>query len=340
MPDDNKDKAIDMARLDKLLTGLGDQLTALNARVDSATSTTDLLRRMAKRHVERFTFSKRADGEELKTYLARLDAEEEELKDELVASGEPEEMAADKSKSRRRDAEEENEKKPPFAKDVKKADADDEGDKDKDKDKKSDEGDDKDKPAFLDKDKKSDNEDDDKDKDKKTDRKDSIDMSNFVSREDYDKLLARLDSVADTLAPVKDEDLNAIGKVLSRADSVYIALGQNAPRHRPGESILGLRRRIAADLKQHTKWKEAEMSLLAADDATFTRVEDEIYKEALDFARSPARIPAGELRMTTSRLDSGHTVHEFHGESGAWMNQFAGPVRQFAKAFRTEDAKK
>lgn len=147
-------------------------------------------------------------------------------------------------------------------------------------------------------------------------------------------LLARIAELEATIKAPKvlpsDDEVNAFGAYQSRADSVYTKLGTRAPMPHPGhQSLAEYRRSILADLKKHSaRYKDAEIGVAAVDSALFKTVEDGIFEDALKFASSPARIPAGELRMKTTRADSGHIINEWEGSSSAWMDEIAGTTKQ------------
>lgn len=132
-----------------------------------------------------------------------------------------------------------------------------------------------------------------------------------------------------------DADLGMIARVQARADEIYQALGAGRARGiLPGETLLSYRRFFLNELKPHSPtYKDKDLTAVAADEALFGVIEDAALKEALATARSPASIKPGELRQRVVRADSGHTIYEYEGSASAWMNTFAGPVRQAVKAF-------
>src|SRR2546423_272060 len=110
------DKSVaDKAVIDKILeavTGFGDQLVAmgnrlgtLEARHDSQEKQ-DAARRDAQIRADAFKgFSRRKHDDNDESYTKRHDQEECSLLERLLALGEPREMAADRAKRGRRDAE-------------------------------------------------------------------------------------------------------------------------------------------------------------------------------------------------------------------------------------------
>jgi hypothetical protein len=130
------------------------------------------------------------------------------------------------------------------------------------------------------------------------------------------------------MKPLSDEDMLQVGKLSKRCDSIYVALGQQMPRLMPGENLISYRHKLAADLKKHTKYKDVELSTIAADSVGFDLMVDDIFDKAAEFAKSPARLKPGELVQRT-----------YDGSSAAWMQQFAGPVQNHATKFLTQERK-
>jgi hypothetical protein len=326
MPDDVKDKKPTTEDLlmqllengkkqDMTIAGLKESLMASTTRLDSIQKRFDEedeeKRKDAKERLDNFHFSKRKDEESDKEYKDRHDAEEESYKKDMMEEGESEEMAADKAK-KRRDNDEEEERKDKRRKDAVKKDGDNDDEKEHSKDV-----------------------DEDEKEHKKDSRMDADDIKkSFVSRNDFDKVVAELNDLKGQNKTMSDEDLKSVGQWRSRADNIFLALGQDHnTRPHAGESLLLYRRRMASELKGNTKYAKSELSVVAADEHTFGLIEEEIYKEAENFAKSPARLKPGELRMRTFRTDSGHLVNEFDGDPSAWMRTFSPPVKQAVKMF-------
>jgi len=124
---------------------------------------------------------------------------------------------------------------------------------------------------------------------------------------------------------LSDADYHAMADAQAKADAVYSAFGDSAPRPLNGESLLAYRTRLARGLQKHSdQWKE--VPLRGMDKAVFEIAEKGIYADAMTAARSPAALPEGiRLRPITRRMDSGHMVTEFVGEIGGWMDDFRPP---------------
>ena len=243
------------------------------------------------------SLTKRMDALESRDDKKRDDAEEKEK--------------AEADAKKKADAEEEEKK----AADAKK--------RDDDAKKKDAEGD---KPEFLKKeevaaDKKRKDDDDAK---KKADAKADSDIAKRIA-----------DVEAKLPKAMSDADYSAMQDAQAKADSVFQAFGQHAPRFMQGESLLAYRLRLAENLKQHSKtWKGFDLSKIADSEATFAEVERGVYADAMSAALHPTDLPGGTLRMI-SRSSGGHEIHEFVGEPRAWMDDIAGPTRQFVTNIKT-----
>jgi 8-oxo-dGTP pyrophosphatase MutT (NUDIX family) len=343
------------------VAGLTDTLKGLVTRFDSIEENQKAIRQRfddddakrkdeARRECDSFSFSKRKDDDDDAGFKKRHDAEEGELAEKLEAAGEAKEQAADKAKKRRKDAEEEDDK-PAFLKADKRKDAkgskddddDDEDEPEKKADKRKDakSGKDDDDEDEEHEGKKDDDDDDDDDSHRKDRRKDSrrdssLDVRALMSR--LDAAESELQSVRKAQKALSDEELNAFGKVQSRADAVASCLGQRARGRMMGESLVSYRRHFMNEYKHLSPtWKDKDLTAVIANDAVMGTVEDQILSEALDTAKSPASIKPGEMRMRTHRSDAGHTINEWDGHPRAWMDDLAGTGKQAVKRFITDN---
>ena len=135
----------------------------------------------------------------------------------------------------------------------------------------------------------------------------------------------RLDSVARLIPKsMNDKEYHDMRDTQARADSIYVAFGQRAPRPLDGENLSGYRRRIAKDLQVHSpNWKGIELSAFA-DDAAFSVAESQIYADATHAAQNPVDLPEGTLRAVTRADSTGRQITSFYGQPRAWMQSFAG----------------
>ena len=116
------------------------------------------------------------------------------------------------------------------------------------------------------------------------------------------------------------------------ADAVYQEFGKNAPGPLAGEPVRVYRRRLLRDLIRFSPaYKNVDLGTLH-DARAFAVAERQIRSDALAEARRPTDVMAGTLRQVTKKIGP-HTHVEFYGQPSAWINQFAGPVRQNVTKF-------
>ncbi len=160
-------------------------------------------------------------------------------------------------------------------------------------------------------------------------RKDEL--AGYVRKDEVEDLKARIAALTSTPS---DADLNAFGHVQSRADEILSAVGKRARPRLPGESLLSYRRHFVNEVKPMTSFADLDLTVVAADEGLFTKLEGQVLTEALKVAKSPATVKAGELRMDEKDSGTGHKIREFSGSPSVWMDPISGPVRQAAKAFK------
>jgi hypothetical protein len=116
-----------------------------------------------------------------------------------------------------------------------------------------------------------------------------------------------------------------------RADAVCTAWGERAPAPLHLEPLTAYRLRLAEPWKKHSPaFRDLDLdALVTADAAVLDVAERQIFADATAAARSPDRVQAGHLLMVEKRLDGGHVMRTFQGHPRSWMDNLAGPVRQF-----------
>lgn len=145
------------------------------------------------------------------------------------------------------------------------------------------------------------------------------------------------DLVARMPKQMTDAERGEMANAQAKADSVMNSLGSRAPRPLDGEDTLGYRRRLANDLKAHSKtWKEIDLGMLSAD--AFAVAEGQVYADALVSANSPADLPDDQLReVRKTDPQTGRVTIEFLGSPRAWLNPHSAP-RQFFKGMSPRSA--
>lgn len=160
-------------------------------------------------------------------------------------------------------------------------------------------------------------------------KKDAVHMKNM--EKELAALKARMASV--TREPTF-EDREAISAAYRRADSIYQMHGRNTPEAGPGESPIAYRKRLAHGLKRYSKTYGEYKLDSVGDDQTFSLVENAIYADADNAARSPENMQPGRLvpHVTNS---NGHNITRFYGDAAAAWRLFQPPMVQQGR-FNTE----
>lgn len=294
-----KEEERDDASSGTLFKTVIDRLDAMSKRIDAAEE---------KREDK---FRKDASEEEERKDRARKDSEEEEEKKRVGAK-------------RKDESEEEKEREDKARKDTKEEDEDDStvfyrGNKAPKSDSKKDSKEEEERKDSKRKDTK---------EEKEEEREDAI--ADSVS-----KMAAKLERVERMLpAQLSDEDRAKFSEIQARADSVFHAFGSSAPQALQGETILAYRQRLANAMKAHSKTFKDVNVYAIGDSVAFKAIEDVIYNDAYSVAMSPSTTTPGTLRPISNK-SGGHEFITYVGDPAAWMNDFAGPVRQYVTAINT-----
>lgn len=144
------------------------------------------------------------------------------------------------------------------------------------------------------------------------------------------QLAARLAQIEARIpAHLSDAELSAMSELQARADTVYAAFGDSAPRPLQGESTLGYRKRLAKGVQAHSAaWKDVDLSALPEN--VISVAEGAIYADAMTAARNPAGLEADTLRELKARDVTGRVVSTFVGEPRAWMSSFTANRRRLS----------
>lgn len=166
-----------------------------------------------------------------------------------------------------------------------------------------------------------------------------------AKRKDEDEKKEEVEKKADSVAPLQarieevaamipkaltDADYHAMADAQARADTVFAAFGDHAPRPLQGEDLNSYRRRLATKMKDHSNtWKGVDL-LKIADDTAFSIAETQIYADAMSSAHNPVDLPPDVLRAITARDTTGRQITTFAGKPSAWMGQFGGVRRRLS----------
>lgn len=173
-------------------------------------------------------------------------------------------MMSDKKKKDAEKAEEEEGKseKLPFTKDSKKKDAEEEVEEKGD-------------PKELKADKKKDAEEKEEKEEKEKEKKDAARMDGELK---YNELKKQLDAFEARSRQLSDD---AVSDAQAKADTIFSAFGDSAPRPMQNELPIEYRRRVATKLRTHSpQFKDEDIKVLAMNPKVFQIAEDQIYKDA------------------------------------------------------------
>ena len=128
----------------------------------------------------------------------------------------------------------------------------------------------------------------------------------------------------------KADDAGKYADAQAKADRVYAAFGDAAPRPLAGESLSAYRARLVSKFKSHSP-VYADVDVRAINDAALlTAVESGIYADAMAAARNPADVGDGQLIEIKETDRSGRQISTFRGKPDAWMGMFKSQRRTVA----------
>lgn len=151
-----------------------------------------------------------------------------------------------------------------------------------------------------------------------------------AAKKDSEETRKKIADLEDRLKPRADADIAAMADAQAKADAVYMKFGKRAPRFLDGESLLGYRKRLAAEMKPHSPtWAKVDLAAIA-DGAAFDVMETQVYADAERTAMRPTDLQAGQLREMRHTDATGRTITTFVGDPVSWMAPFAANRRRVA----------
>ena len=136
------------------------------------------------------------------------------------------------------------------------------------------------------------------------------------------------DAKAKADAEKEEKERPIFADAQARADSVYAALGDAAPRPMRGEGLIAYRQRLAGKLKAHSPdYKDIDVNAIN-DSALLAVVEQRIYADAAAYARSPGDVPEDQLQEIKTTDRANRQISTFRGRPNAWMRFFKSPARR------------
>lgn len=156
----------------------------------------------------------------------------------------------------------------------------------------------------------------------------AADPDNADPSADISAVAKRVDALEQKTSPVPEDEASKMADAQAKADSVYGAFGDKAPRPMLGESLMAYRKRLASKVQVHSA-QFGKVNLAAvSDSALLDAVEAGIYADALQVAGKPAEIADGVL-METHRTDAtGRRITEYKGSPSAWTGAFKATRRR------------
>lgn len=161
------------------------------------------------------------------------------------------------------------------------------------------------------------------DKRKKADEDEDMPMADKKKDAKADSELSVADRIArvERMIPkqISDADYAKMADAQAKADAVYMAFGDSAPRPLQGESLGSYRRRLASGLKAHSPSLKDVNLMKITDKAAYDFMEQTIFADALNAAMKPTDLPEGQLREIREKDVTGRVISRFVGEPRAWM---------------------
>lgn len=158
---------------------------------------------------------------------------------------------------------------------------------------------------------------------------------NAMPSAEIDAMSKRVDALEAQNKPMPEEESAKMADAQYKADSVYQAFGDAAPRPMLGESLLSYRKRLLGKMAVHSEKFKGVAIQSISDSSVLEVIEASVYADALAVANSPSRIPDGVLMEYTKSDATGRKITEFKGSMSAWTNQFKAPKRRMTGINKT-----
>jgi hypothetical protein len=156
----------------------------------------------------------------------------------------------------------------------------------------------------------------------KEEKSDSKKMDAKADAVDVRKEIKRVEAMIPK--QMSDADYAKMADAQARADKVYAAFSDSAPRPLQGENLDAYRRRLAGGLKKHSSSLSSVDLNAIKDPAAFDFMEKQIFSDAMAAAMNPSDLGEGVLREINERDITGRVITRFVGEAKSWMSGFSG----------------
>jgi 8-oxo-dGTP pyrophosphatase MutT (NUDIX family) len=132
---------------------------------------------------------------------------------------------------------------------------------------------------------------------------------------------------------ISDADFAEMADAQAKADSVFAAFGDSAPRPWASETLLAYRKRLMVQLQKHSPdWKGVDLGAL--DSAVVSIAEPRIYADAVKAAAHPVDLPAGTLRTIEKKDSNGQVIRTFIGDPNVWMGDFKSTAMRQVSVYK------
>lgn len=136
-----------------------------------------------------------------------------------------------------------------------------------------------------------------------------------------DRIIALEAKIKHLTTEVPVDERNALALAQSRADSVAAMFGDRASPPIPGERPIDYRKRQLGRFQKHSaRFKDSRLDSL--DEAMLGPIEDIVYADAVQAAKSPTVGSPGQLIPIVTRDQAGRQITRFGGDIGAFMAPF------------------
>lgn len=146
-----------------------------------------------------------------------------------------------------------------------------------------------------------------------------------VPRSEFEKIVAQVNAL--TPRKLTQADMDAFADAQAKADVVLRTHNERAEPWMPGEDIVAYQIRLARKMQPHSKvWKDADLSIVAADATAFLNALTAIRADAYQAGLNPVGLAPFQHREINEMSPTGHKITRFAG-NGTIFAQMSRPVR-------------
>jgi 8-oxo-dGTP pyrophosphatase MutT (NUDIX family) len=153
-----------------------------------------------------------------------------------------------------------------------------------------------------------------------------------VPRSEFEKLQVQIADLSKRVPrAMTSSDRDAFADAQAKADAVLRTHGEHAEPPLSGEELIPYQIRLARKMQPHSKtWKSVDLSVIAADAASFNIALDGIRADALQAGLNPVDLKPFEHRKIVQESPGGHKITSWVG-NGTFIKQMSRPVRHVGR---------